>query len=283
MPSNALQPKERAIAEWQLTLALSELRDLASIRRLAKSNKQTPHATTFRFWALGAAPAMAVRSLGLSTTKSSRDRSLASGKSSIAEGRRACVALNGEPHRDHWSSLRCDELEAMLIYSMSVSVDALSPTGRAGSGGWRLVRSCLVSTLGRFASSAAICAVAALRDDAAVGDRSVAALQRAGGRFRRRLVRDPEGRLQPQARQRSGQRQLAEASVRSGRPLHAATVPSVRQPSTHVPAGHQGWAAWSHDRHHGMATPVPQGTAVGSAASHGVSIVSSKLFPSILT
>ena len=31
--------------------------------------------------------------------------------------------LNGELHRDHRPSLRCDELEAMLIYSMSVSVD----------------------------------------------------------------------------------------------------------------------------------------------------------------
>jgi len=29
----------------------------------------------------------------------------------------------GELHRDHRPSLRCDELEAMLIYSMSVSVD----------------------------------------------------------------------------------------------------------------------------------------------------------------
>src|SRR5665811_1984014 len=33
------------------------------------------------------------------------------------------VKLNGELHRDHRPSLRCDELEAMLIYSMSVSVD----------------------------------------------------------------------------------------------------------------------------------------------------------------
>jgi RibD C-terminal domain len=46
----------------------------------------------------------------------------------------------------------------------------------------------------------------ALRDDAGVGDGSVAARQRAPGRVRRRLVRDPEGCLQPHARQRPGQR-----------------------------------------------------------------------------
>jgi hypothetical protein len=33
------------------------------------------------------------------------------------------VKLNGERHHDHRPSLRCDEHEAMLIYSMSVSVD----------------------------------------------------------------------------------------------------------------------------------------------------------------
>ena len=33
------------------------------------------------------------------------------------------VKLNGERRHDHRPSLRCDELEAMLIYSMSVSVD----------------------------------------------------------------------------------------------------------------------------------------------------------------
>jgi hypothetical protein len=33
------------------------------------------------------------------------------------------VKLNGERHCDHRRSLWCDELEAMLIYSMSVSVD----------------------------------------------------------------------------------------------------------------------------------------------------------------
>ena len=31
--------------------------------------------------------------------------------------------LDGERRHDHRLSLRCDELEAMLIYSMSVSVD----------------------------------------------------------------------------------------------------------------------------------------------------------------
>jgi hypothetical protein len=48
----------------------------------------------------------------------------------------------------------------MLIYSMSVSVDGLSPIGRARSGGRSLVRSSLVSTSRRCASSAAICAAA---------------------------------------------------------------------------------------------------------------------------
>ncbi|HET9302752.1 MAG TPA: hypothetical protein VFO20_08245 [Propionibacteriaceae bacterium] len=35
----------------------------------------------------------------------------------------AGVRLNGERHRDRRRSLRCDALEAMLIYSMGVSVD----------------------------------------------------------------------------------------------------------------------------------------------------------------
>src|SRR5512132_2299999 len=46
----------------------------------------------------------------------SRDRSL------VSEGE-PDVKLNGQLHHDHRPSLRCDELEAMLIYSMSVSVD----------------------------------------------------------------------------------------------------------------------------------------------------------------
>src|SRR3954463_458944 len=46
----------------------------------------------------------------------------------------------------------------------------------------------------------------ALRDDAGVGDRPDDARQRGQGGVRRRLVRDPEGRLQPHARQRPGQR-----------------------------------------------------------------------------
>jgi dihydrofolate reductase len=40
-----------------------------------------------------------------------------------AEGRQPNVKLDGELHHDDRPSLRCDELEAMLIYSMSVSVD----------------------------------------------------------------------------------------------------------------------------------------------------------------
>jgi dihydrofolate reductase len=45
------------------------------------------------------------------------------------------VKLNGELHRDHRPSLRCDELAAMLIYSMSVSVDGFI-TDREGAFGW---------------------------------------------------------------------------------------------------------------------------------------------------
>lgn len=45
------------------------------------------------------------------------------------------VELNGELHRDHRPSPRCDELEAMLIYSMSVSVDGFI-ADREGAFGW---------------------------------------------------------------------------------------------------------------------------------------------------
>ena len=45
------------------------------------------------------------------------------------------VGLNGELHRDHRPSLRRDELEAMLIYSMSVSVDGYI-ADREGAFGW---------------------------------------------------------------------------------------------------------------------------------------------------
>jgi dihydrofolate reductase len=45
------------------------------------------------------------------------------------------VKLNGELHRDHRPSLRCDELDAMLIYSMSVSVDGFI-ADREGAFGW---------------------------------------------------------------------------------------------------------------------------------------------------
>ena len=45
------------------------------------------------------------------------------------------VKLNGERHHDHRPSLRRDELEAMLIYSMSVSVDGFI-ADREGAFGW---------------------------------------------------------------------------------------------------------------------------------------------------
>jgi dihydrofolate reductase len=45
------------------------------------------------------------------------------------------VKLDGELHREHCPSLGCDELEAMLIYSMSVSVDGFI-ADRAGGFDW---------------------------------------------------------------------------------------------------------------------------------------------------
>jgi hypothetical protein len=45
------------------------------------------------------------------------------------------LKLDGELHHDCRPSLRCDELEAMLIYSMSVSVDGFI-TDREGAFGW---------------------------------------------------------------------------------------------------------------------------------------------------
>jgi dihydrofolate reductase len=45
------------------------------------------------------------------------------------------VKLEDELHRDHRPSFRCDELEAMLIYSMGVSVDGFI-ADREGAFGW---------------------------------------------------------------------------------------------------------------------------------------------------
>jgi dihydrofolate reductase len=45
------------------------------------------------------------------------------GRASLQKEEEPDVQLNGEFHRDHRPSLRRGELEAMLIYSMSVSVD----------------------------------------------------------------------------------------------------------------------------------------------------------------
>src|SRR5256714_2447221 len=45
------------------------------------------------------------------------------------------VQLNGEDRHNHLPSLRCDELEAMLIYSMGVSVDGFI-ADRKGEFGW---------------------------------------------------------------------------------------------------------------------------------------------------
>src|SRR5215203_5452643 len=79
---------------------------------------------------------MAVRSLGPPTTMSFR---LAIGHwlrpSSLQKEGETDVKLTGDLHRDHPPSLRCDELEAMLIYSMSVSVDGFI-ADREGAFGW---------------------------------------------------------------------------------------------------------------------------------------------------
>jgi len=45
------------------------------------------------------------------------------------------VKLKGELHREYRPALRCDELEAVPIYSMSVSVDGFI-ADREGAFGW---------------------------------------------------------------------------------------------------------------------------------------------------
>src|SRR5215218_2522285 len=79
---------------------------------------------------------MPVRSLGPPTTMSFR---LAIGhqpwQSSLPKEGELDVGLNGEFHRGHRPSLRCDEAEAMLIYSMGVSVDGFI-ADRKGAFGW---------------------------------------------------------------------------------------------------------------------------------------------------
>jgi dihydrofolate reductase len=46
------------------------------------------------------------------------------------------VELNGELHRDHRLSLRCDGRDVMLIYSMSVSVDGFIADREGAFDGW---------------------------------------------------------------------------------------------------------------------------------------------------
>jgi hypothetical protein len=59
----------------------------------------------------------------------------AGGRAAGARKESPDVKLDGELHRDHRRSLRCDELEVMLIYSMSVSVDGFI-ADREGAFGW---------------------------------------------------------------------------------------------------------------------------------------------------
>jgi dihydrofolate reductase len=65
----------------------------------------------------------------------SRDRSLAEWRSKLQKEGEPNVKLNAELHHDHRPSLQCDELEAMLIYSMSVSVDGFI-ADREGGFSW---------------------------------------------------------------------------------------------------------------------------------------------------
>ena len=83
----------------------------------------------------------------------------------------------------------------MLIYSMGVSVDGFI-ADRDGAFGWTVLSDdqfrfhiAQVRELGGY-----LCG-RRLYDTMLVGDGSVDARQRARGRLRRRLVRDPEGRL----------------------------------------------------------------------------------------
>jgi hypothetical protein len=96
------------------------------------------------------------------------------------------LKLNGDLHHDYRPSLRCDELETMLIYSMGVSVDGFI-ADREGAFGW----SAPSEELFRFHL-------------AQVGELGCYLLGRR--LYETSLVRDPEGRLQPHARQRPGQR-----------------------------------------------------------------------------
>jgi dihydrofolate reductase len=77
-------------------------------------------------------------------------------RSSLQKEGEPNVKLNGELHHDHRPSLRCDEREAMLIYSMSVSVDGFI-ADREGGFGWTVpsdelfrFHTALVSELGGF-------------------------------------------------------------------------------------------------------------------------------------
>ena len=147
-----------------------------------------------------AAPAMAVRSFGRPTTMSLRP---AIGHKLVAEqtaeGRWPDVKLNGERRHDHRPSLRCDELEAMLIYSMSVSVDGFI-ADREGGFGWTAPSEeqfrfhiAQVRELGGY-----LCG-RRLYETMPPWETDPSMRQRARGRVRRRVVCDPEGRLQPYA------------------------------------------------------------------------------------
>jgi dihydrofolate reductase len=103
----------------------------------------------------------------------------------------------------------------MLIYSMSVSVDGFI-ADRGGGFEWTVpseeqFRLHIAQTreLGGFLCGRRLYETMLPWET----DPSMRSQSRGGGRVRRRLVRHPEGCLQPHARQRSGQRSARRGSV----------------------------------------------------------------------
>ena len=94
----------------------------------------------------------------------------------------------------------------MLIYSMSVSVDGFIADREGAFAGRPPTSISLVSTSRRHGSSAGFCAAAGSTRRCWCGRPIGPCATASSRRVRRRLVRDPEDRLQPYTRQRPGQR-----------------------------------------------------------------------------
>ena len=95
----------------------------------------------------------------------------------------------------------------MLIYSMSVSVDGFI-ADREGAFGWSAPSEELFRFDTELVSELGGCLLGRRLYETMLVWETEPSLRdnEARGRFRRRLVRDPEGRLQPHARPRPGQR-----------------------------------------------------------------------------